>query len=207
MFNYPRSTPQDVLHEEQEYEITNSYNGKSIYEWNLDGYTDRQIYMMTHQMMMYATIAKNNQNTDSTVCKMITAGFTGQLKGWWDNYIKPENQDQIYSHVKKESERDISDAVYTLIGTIIEHFTGRWSDNSETIRTLLNGLRCNPLTSFRWYKDVFLSRVYELPENNGPHWKSKFIDGIPPLFAKRTYRSLCARRISSMQRIKAKPPN
>ncbi|MFS7888492.1 hypothetical protein Hanom_Chr00s000001g01595791 [Helianthus anomalus] len=190
MFYYPRPTPQDVLHEEQEYEITNSYNGKSIYEWNLDGYTDRQIYMMTHRMMMYATIAKNNQNSDSTVCKMITAGFTGQLKGWWDNYIKPENQAQIYSHVKKENERDISDAVYTLIVTIIEHFTGRWSDNSETIRTLLNGLRCNTLTSFRWYKDVFLSRVYELPENNSSHWKSKFIDGLPPLFAERVRKTL-----------------
>ncbi|MFS7947361.1 hypothetical protein Hanom_Chr06g00547411 [Helianthus anomalus] len=121
---------------------------------------------------------------------MITAGFMGQLKGWWDNYIKPGDQAQIYSHVKKENERDISDAVYTLIVTIIEHFTRRWSDNSDTIRTLLNGLRCNTLTSFRWYKNVFLSRVYELPENNSPYWKSKFIDGLPPLFTERVRKTL-----------------
>lgn len=87
MYYYPRPTPQDVLNEEQEYVINNSYSGKSIYEWNLDGYTDRQVFMMTHRMMMYATIAKNNQNTDTAVCKIITSGFTGQLKGWWDNYI------------------------------------------------------------------------------------------------------------------------
>ena len=58
MYYYPRTTPQDVLHEEHEYEIHNSYNGKTIYEWNLDGFSDRHVYMMTHRMMMYATITK-----------------------------------------------------------------------------------------------------------------------------------------------------
>ncbi|KAJ0692784.1 hypothetical protein HanPI659440_Chr15g0589831 [Helianthus annuus] len=153
LYYYPRPTPQDVLHEEQEYEINNSYNGKAIYEWNLDGYTDRQVYMMTHRMMKYATIAKKNNNTDQTVCKMIAAGFTGQLKGWWDNYID-DKQNHIYEHIK-QGDKQVSDALYTLILTIIEHFTRRWSDNSETIRTLLNGLRCPTLNSFRWYKDVF----------------------------------------------------
>ncbi|KAG5573150.1 hypothetical protein H5410_062916 [Solanum commersonii] len=73
---------------------------------------------------------------------------------------------------------------------IIEHFSGRWSDNSETIRTLLQNLRCKSLTSFRYYKDVFLCRVMELPECNSTHWKSKFIDGLPTLFAERVRRSL-----------------
>ena len=62
--------------------------------------------------------------------------------------------------------------------TIIEHFTGRYSDNSENIRTVLQNLRCKTLTDFRWYKDTFLNRVMELPECNSPHWKSKFIDGL-----------------------------
>ncbi|KAF5782690.1 hypothetical protein HanRHA438_Chr11g0511611 [Helianthus annuus] len=104
LYNYPRPTPQDVLHEEQEYEINNSYNEKAIYKWNLDGYTDRQVYMMTHRMMMYTTIAKNNNNTDQTVCKMIAAGFTGQLKGWWDNYIG-DKQSHIYEHIKQEGDK------------------------------------------------------------------------------------------------------
>ncbi|KAJ0638829.1 hypothetical protein HanHA300_Chr00c0038g0686551 [Helianthus annuus] len=120
---------------------------------------------------------------------MIAAGFTGQLKGWWDNYIG-HKQSHIYEHIKQEGDKQVSDAVYTLILTIIEHFTGRWSENSETIRTLLNGLRCPTLTSFKWYKDVFLSRVYELSENNSSHWKSKFIDGLPSLFAERVRKVL-----------------
>ncbi|KAG5630336.1 hypothetical protein H5410_002053 [Solanum commersonii] len=56
MFYYPRPTPQDVLLEEHEHIITNSYNGKEIYEWNIDGYTDRQIYTTVHRMLMYSTI-------------------------------------------------------------------------------------------------------------------------------------------------------
>lgn len=80
LYYYPRPTPQDVLHEEQEYVINNSYSGTNIYEWNIDGYTKRQIYNLVHRMMMYSTIAKNNGNNDKTVANMIVAGFTGQLK-------------------------------------------------------------------------------------------------------------------------------
>ncbi|KAG5572331.1 hypothetical protein H5410_062097 [Solanum commersonii] len=68
--------------------------------------------------------------------------------------------------------------------------TGRWSDNSETIRTLLQNLRCKTLTSFRYYKAVFLCRVMELPECNSTHWKSKFIDGLPTLFAERIKKAI-----------------
>jgi len=80
--------------------------------------------------------------------------------------------------------------VYTLVLNIIEHFSGRWSDNSETIKTLLLNLRCTTLTSFRFYKDVFLCRVMELPECNSTHWKSKFIDGLPAIFAERVRKIL-----------------
>ncbi|KAG5584788.1 hypothetical protein H5410_045222 [Solanum commersonii] len=41
MYCYPRPTPQDILLEEHEHIITNSYNGKEICEWNIDGYTNR----------------------------------------------------------------------------------------------------------------------------------------------------------------------
>ncbi|KAG5572448.1 hypothetical protein H5410_062214 [Solanum commersonii] len=106
-------------------------------------------------------------NSDKTIADMISASFTGQLK------------------VKLEGEQYTQNAVYTLVLNIIEHFSGRWSDNSETIRTLLQNLRCKTLTSFRYYKDVFLCRVMKLSECNSTHWKSKFIDGLPTLFAER----------------------
>ncbi|KAG5609780.1 hypothetical protein H5410_021061 [Solanum commersonii] len=190
MYYYPRPTPQDVLLEEHEHIITNSYNGKEIYEWNIDGYTDRQIYTTVHRMLMYSTICKTNKNSDKTIADMITAGFIGQLKGWWDNYLNQEQRDKVLQAVKLEGEQYTQNAVYTLVLNIIEHFSGKWSDNSETIRTLLQNLRCKPLTSFRYYKDVFLCSVMELPKCNSTHWKSKFIDGLPTLFAERVRKAI-----------------
>ncbi|KAG5599377.1 hypothetical protein H5410_030747 [Solanum commersonii] len=37
------------------------------------------------------------------------------------------------------------DAVCTLVLTILEHFSGRFTNQYETIRSLLNGLRCKHL--------------------------------------------------------------
>ncbi|KAG5595777.1 hypothetical protein H5410_037009, partial [Solanum commersonii] len=158
MFYYPRPTPQDVLLEEHEHIITNSYNGKEIYEWNIDGYTDRQIYTTVHRMLMYSTICKTNKNSDKTIADMITAGFTGQLKGWWDNYLNQEQRDRVLLAVKQEGDQVTQNAVYTLVLNIIEHFSGRW--------------------------------VMELPECNNTHWKSKFIDGLPTLFAERVRKAI-----------------
>ncbi|XP_059294476.1 uncharacterized protein LOC132047452 [Lycium ferocissimum] len=107
---------------------------------------------------------------------MIIAGFTGQLKGWWDNYLTQEQRGNILNLCQKRTKR--------------KPRNGRWSDNNETIRTLLQNLRCKTLTSFRWYKDIFLCRIMELPECNDNHWKSKFIDGLPALFAERVRKAL-----------------
>ena len=49
----------------------------------------------------------------------------------------------------KEENGLVPNIVYTLVLTIIEHFSGRWLDNSETIRTMLKNLKCRTLTSFR----------------------------------------------------------
>ncbi|XP_070014046.1 uncharacterized protein [Nicotiana sylvestris] len=121
-------------------------------------------------------------------------GFTGQLRGWWDNHLSVEekafviNATATYEGVDNIGMALVmgrEDAVYTLILTILEHFNGRFTSNHQTIRTLLNGLRCKTLSEFRWYKDTFMSRVMELPNNKSEHWKAKFIDGLPSLFAER----------------------
>ncbi|KAK9705996.1 hypothetical protein RND81_07G097700 [Saponaria officinalis] len=183
-FYYSRPSPMDVLYEEQEFQMNNSYNGKCIYEWNIDGQTDNQIYNQVHRMLMYSTICKQNKNTDSVIARMITAGFTGQLKGWWDNYLSEASKEGIYNSKTNENP-PIENAVYILTVNIIEHFTGRFLSKSENVRTLLQNLRCKTLTDYRWYKDVFLCRVMELPESSSAHWKAKFIDGLPHFFAER----------------------
>ena len=57
----------------------------------------------------------------------------------------------ILNAVKQENDSSTPNIVYTLVLTIIQHFSGRWSDNSETIRTLLQNLKCRSLTNWRWY--------------------------------------------------------
>ncbi|XP_070004543.1 uncharacterized protein, partial [Nicotiana sylvestris] len=127
------------------------------------------------------------------------SGFTGQLRGWWDNYLSVEEKafvinvtavDEGVDNIGMALVKGREDAVYTLILTILEHFNGRFTSNHETIKTLLNGLRCKTLSEFRWYKDTFMSRVMELPENKYEHWKTKFIDGLPSLFAERVRKVL-----------------
>ncbi|KAG5580588.1 hypothetical protein H5410_051215 [Solanum commersonii] len=199
-YYYPKPTPQDVLIEERDWNQTNtSYSGSEIYEWNLDGLTDRQLTIMVHRMLMYATICKSVSNTDKTICKMIIAGFTGQLRGWSDNYM-PSDARAVVINAKATNERvdnlgfalvqNREDVVYTLILTILEHFSGRFTNQYETIRSLLNGLRCRHLGEFRWYKDTYLSRVMELLKNGLEFWKAKFIDGLPYLFAEGVKKTL-----------------
>ncbi|KAG5601109.1 hypothetical protein H5410_032479 [Solanum commersonii] len=199
-YYYPRPTPQDVLIEERDWNQTNTfYSGSEIYKWNLDGLTDRQLTILVHRMLMYATICKSVNNTDITICKMIIANFTGQLRGWWDNYMTFDAKATIIN-AKATAERvdnlgftlvkNREDAVYTLVLTILEHFSGRFTNQYETIRSLLNGLRCRHLGEFRWYKDTYLSRVMKLPENGLEFWKAKFIDGLPSLFAERVKKTL-----------------
>ncbi|XP_047270526.1 uncharacterized protein LOC124899622, partial [Capsicum annuum] len=127
------------------------------------------------------------------------SGFTGQLRGWWDNFLDDEKREAIFNSTNDNPGKDNlgrplragrSDAVYTLMLTIIEHFGGRFTNQYENIRTLLNGLKCKHLGEFRWYKDTFLGRVMDLPESKYDHWKAKFIDGLPPLFAERVKKSL-----------------
>ncbi|KAG5579693.1 hypothetical protein H5410_050320 [Solanum commersonii] len=178
-YYYPRPTPQGVLIEEHDWNQTNtSYSGSEIYEWNLDGLTDRQLTILVHRMLMYATICKSVNNTDRTICKMIIAGFTGQLRGWWDNYMTVDAKAAIIN-AKAVNEgvdnlgfalvKNREVAVYILVLTILEHFNGRFTNQYETVRSLLNGLRCRHFREFSWYKDTYLSRVMELHENGLEH--------------------------------------
>ncbi|KAG5579602.1 hypothetical protein H5410_050229 [Solanum commersonii] len=149
--------------------------GSKIYEWNLDGLTDRQLTILVHRMLMYATIC------------------------WWDNYISTKEEAFVINVVSTDEGvdnlgmvlvRNKEDVVYTLVLTILEHFNGRFTNQHETVHTFLNGLRCQTLGQFRWYKDTFPSKVMELPENKFEHWKTNFVDGLPPLFAERVRKAL-----------------
>ncbi|XP_030974940.1 uncharacterized protein LOC115994806 [Quercus lobata] len=56
-------------------------------------------------------------------------------------------------------------------------------DKTARIHDQLFNLKCPTLSDFRWYKDVFITRVMLRDDCNSPLWKEKFINGLPSLFA------------------------
>ena len=126
--------------------------------------------------------------SEETIIDILIAGFSGQLKGWWDSYLTNDEKSKIYNIVKTDlngkvithdDNKEIPDAVNTLIFTIAQHFIGDpslWKDRSVE---LLSNFKCRTLTDFRWYRDTFLTRVYTKEDSQQPFWKEKFITGLP----------------------------
>ena len=94
----------------------------------------------------------------------------------------------------------------------MKHFVGKPSNITSRIYDQLSNLRCRNLGEYRWYEDVFTTRVMHRSDCNSPFWKEKFINGLPRLFGERVketlstplgvidYDDLTYRNISSMIR-------
>ena len=117
-------------------------------------------------MTMVATTYQTSlECSEETIIDILVAGFSGKLKGWWDNYLTNDEKSKIYSAVKtdlngkvitNENNKEIPDVVNTLIFTITQHFIGDpslWKDRSGE---LLSNLKCRNLADFRWYRPTSL---------------------------------------------------
>ena len=52
------------------------------------------------------------------------------------------------------------------------------------------------MSDYRWYQDVFISRVMLRKDCHKPYWKEKFIDGLPPIFAYKVKQELMGKNDS-----------
>ena len=52
------------------------------------------------------------------------------------------------------------------------------------------------MSNYRWYQDVFISRVMLRKDCHKPYWKEKFIDGLPPIFAHKVKQELMGKNDS-----------
>ena len=70
------------------------------------------------------------------------------------------------------------------------------SNISPRVSGLLNILRCSTITNYRWYQDVFVSRIMLRKDCHKPYWKERFINGLPPIFAHKVIQVLMGKNDS-----------
>nr|KYP64940.1 polyprotein [Cajanus cajan] len=97
------------------------------------------------------------RNSDKATALIIVQGFTGQLKGWWDNFWTPADKESILNAVKPETGEE--DAVATLIYTIIQHFIGDPNTFKDRAASQLANLYCPTMSDYCWYRDIFMSKI------------------------------------------------
>lgn len=72
--------------------------------------------------MTMAAMPKTKGCSDKCTAIAIVQGFTGQLKGWWNNFCTEPNKLAILKSIKTETNQE--NAVSTLIYSIIQNFVG-----------------------------------------------------------------------------------
>jgi len=110
--------------------------------------TDHQILRKTHKITMAASAYRVKHSEEQTI-KLIIVGFTGILKGWWDNYLNSENRMYITTCIKTEENIQIPLMVETLVTAIIHNFIGDPKIFDERTSMLLHNLKCPTLGDFR----------------------------------------------------------
>ncbi|GAV58405.1 LOW QUALITY PROTEIN: zf-CCHC domain-containing protein, partial [Cephalotus follicularis] len=169
-----------------------SYQSGTIYEWNIDSMNEYHIINKLQEMTMVSNAHKIKNNSDKTVANILIAGFTGQIKGWWDDVLTTQRQTEILEAIQvnelKEPILDnnnetIEDAVSTLIYNITQYFLGDPTYLKDRTTDQLSNLRCRKLQDFRWYKYTFMTKVTR--EDANQPYKEKFITGLSTLFAKK----------------------
>lgn len=147
----------DLLYEEPNEFIGNSYDGDYIAEWNINGLSDYQIRQVIFGMLMYAStfVAKNTHLRAHDATIAIIAGFSSSLHGWWDNYLDQNRLEDLLSVIdlsakgRPEDEQKPNDtSVCTLVTSILDQFTGLLRNKAKRTRSMLQKLRFPSLTHF-----------------------------------------------------------
>ena len=155
--------------------------------------SEYEIINLLHEMILLTNVYKNHEKSNHQIAHLIVIGFTGQLKGWWDHYLNSDDKNKILTVVKREIDGSVimidrqpsQDADNTLIFTITKHFVGDPNQYKERVSNVLINLRCPQLLDFRWYKDVFISKVLSRNDCQQSYWKEKFIAGLPYIYTQK----------------------
>ncbi|QHN78306.1 uncharacterized protein DS421_19g660230 [Arachis hypogaea] len=90
--SYNRMSAPDLALEERELGFV-SFNANNVYEWNIDGKTEYNIINMLQHMTMVGTAFQAAHDiSEEAIANVIVSGFSGQLKGWWDDYLSDDQK-------------------------------------------------------------------------------------------------------------------
>ncbi|KAG9453332.1 hypothetical protein H6P81_006236 [Aristolochia fimbriata] len=98
-----RPQPFDLNTEENPLVYANSYDAKVIYEWNIDNPTPKKVQDTIHRMLIYSNVCKSRGMTEPIVVNQIVAGLSGDLYGWWYNYLDESYRNHILYAVKTDA--------------------------------------------------------------------------------------------------------
>ncbi|KAL4603778.1 hypothetical protein ACB092_10G148100 [Castanea dentata] len=164
---YSKPTPPDLQFEERSSQTQFSVSADKLFEWNIDGLSEQEIInKMAHMSMVGIAYINNHDNLDHPDIVDLLASGFTGSLRGWWD-----------SHLTEES-RDTP------------------SNISSRIFDFLNNLRCPTMSDYRWYQDVFTSRVMLRKDSTKPHWKERFIDGLPPIFAHKVKNELIGKNDS-----------
>ncbi|XLR44175.1 hypothetical protein S83_028835, partial [Arachis hypogaea] len=105
-YGYNRVSAPDLALEERELGFV-SFNANNVYEWNIDGKTEYNIMNMLQHMTMVGTAYQVAHDTsEEAIANVIVSGFSGQLKGWWDNYLSDNEKHSIFSVIKVNDQNE-----------------------------------------------------------------------------------------------------
>ena len=159
---YSRPTPPDMQFKERVFQT--QFFVSTDNKWNI---AEQKI--MSHMSDVGIAYQNNHDLDQPEIVNLLVTEFSGTLRGWWDSYLTEDSKDSIRNAVKKNDEgfpifdesigRGILNGMNTLIYTIIKHFVGTPYNISSRVSDLLNNLKCPSMTDYRWYQDVFTSRV------------------------------------------------
>ncbi|CAN7004762.1 unnamed protein product [Brassica oleracea var. botrytis] len=135
---------------------------------------------LLQEMRMTAMTYKAKGNDDKQSCVLLIVGFNGALRYGWDNSLDNVTRESVINHTETRTienaegeleQVETQNAVEVLIHTITMHFIGNPKEELESKKIILTNLRCPTLEDFKWYKDVFITNIFQRNDCTQAFWK------------------------------------
>ncbi|KAG9444951.1 hypothetical protein H6P81_016291 [Aristolochia fimbriata] len=190
-----RPPPFDIhSNQENPFVMTNSYDARTISEWNIDQESPKGVVDTPRECLFIAMYVELKVYPLIGCKPNHSWTYTAIYNGWWYHYLSKIKGMKSLIFVKIDESGDtlldndgnpISRCLYDIL------CLGSWlcspsilNDGAKTTMYPLHHLRCKTLTDLlTGYISTFRSRVMTLADAANPYWKQGFIEGLPTQFA------------------------